>query len=170
MTRAVPTPKDKEQEFRAHYLVTGNVAGSAKAVGLPVQTGYSLRNRALKDRHFIKARESLRAKLEPEAEQMAMCAMQLCMERLNRDPLDTLQQLEALSKPRGRAKAATKVSSRITFQDPGPQYAASFAKLYQALIQAKRYESDKNGETQPVGTVTIKVSGPAEAKLGDDGA
>jgi hypothetical protein len=170
VTRAVPTPKDKEQEFRKHYLVTGNVAGSARAVGLPVSTGYDLRNRAVKDRHFIKARDALRAKLEPEAEQMAMCAMQLCMERLNVDPLEMLQKLDALAKPRGRSKTATKVSSRVTFQDPGPQYAASFAKLYQALIQAKRYESDRNGETQPVGTVTIKVSGPASAKLGDDGA
>lgn len=168
MARGSRTSAQKEEEFRKHYLVTGNVCGSAKAVGLTPSTGYELRARALKDKRFVKARESIREKLEPEAEQMAMCAMQLCMERLNVDAIELVQKLAAATKPK-RGSKTTQQQTRIQIQDPGPQYAASFAKLYQALMSAKRFEAERKGEVEPIGSVTIKVSGPASAKLGDDG-
>lgn len=144
------TPADVEQEFRKHYLVTGNVAGAARAVRLPVSTGYELRDRALDDPEFTKAREKIRAKLLPDAEQMATAAMQLCLERLNIEPPDvtTLARLGA---------------QKVSVQDAGPQYAASLAKLYQAIVQAHRYESEKAGEIQSDREVLIRVSSTAKA-------
>ena len=155
MARGEPTPDDVEQEFRKHYLVTGNVAGSAKAVGLPISTGYELRNRAHDDPVFVEARERIRARLEPDAEQMAVCAMQLCMERLNITPDEILQKMQMMT-------AGTE-SARISFQDPGPQYAASFAKLYQALIGARKFEADREGITARPTEVTIVLAPSAEA-------
>ena len=68
MPRGAKTAVSVYQQFLKHYLVTGNVSGSAKAINIPVATGYELRDKALKDKAFLKARESIRAKLEPEAE------------------------------------------------------------------------------------------------------
>jgi hypothetical protein len=152
------TPDDKEREFRKHYLVTGNVAGSAKAVGLPPSTGYELRNRALDDPAFVALRDRIRAKLEPDTEQMAVSAMQLCMERLNVDPDERL----------ARMMAGTGESGKVSFQDPGPQYAASLAKLIQAVMGTRRFESERAGDMQAAGTVVIRVSGPAGVTPGDD--
>lgn len=153
------TPEDVELEFRKHYLVTGNVAGSAKAVGLPVSTGYELRNRALDDPEFVEARKRLRDKVEPDAEQMAVCAMQLCMERLNRDPDETIDRLMALAASGGDGRGGGKVS----FQDPGPQYAASLAKLFQAVIGGRKFEAEKSGEIKGEREVTIRVMPTAQA-------
>jgi hypothetical protein len=153
MAHGVPTPEATEIEFRKHYLVTGNVAGSAKAVGLPVSTGYELRNRALDDPVFVQARDRIRAKLEPDAEQMAVCAMQLCMERLNTDPDDRM----------ARLMLAAGDGGRVQFQDPGPQYAASFAKIYTAVIGAKKFEAERDGVIQSPGTVTVNVSPTPQA-------
>ncbi len=168
MPRGSRTSDDVYQKFLKHYLVTGNVSGSSKAINIPVATGYELRDKALKDKAFLKARESVRAKLEPEAEQMAMCCMQLCMERLNVDPEELVKKLAAATKPKGRNVRS--VSSRVQFQDSGPAYAASFAKLYQALLGAKRFEAEKSGEVAPERSVTIRVQGPkgTRADVGAD--
>lgn len=141
------TPDDVELEFRKHYLVTGNVSGSAKAAGIPIGTGYELRNRALDDPEFQEARKRLRERLEPDAEQMAVCVMQLCMERLNKDPEAFLEKLSLMSGNGGK----------VSFQDPGPQYAASFAKVYQAIIQGRRFEGERDGTLAPEREVTIRV-------------
>ncbi len=163
MPRGAKTALSVYQQFLKHYLVTGNVSGSAKAINIPVATGYELRDKALKDRVFLKARESIRAKLEPEAEQMAMCCMQLCMERLNIDPEAVLAKLTAAAEP--KSSKAKSVSSRVQYQDAGPAYAASFAKLYAALIGAKRFEAEKAGEVPTERSVTIRVQGPKGQKV-----
>ena len=56
MAQGSRTPEETELEFRKHYLVTGNVCGSAKAVGLAPSTGYELRERALNDPAFVNPR------------------------------------------------------------------------------------------------------------------
>lgn len=133
------TPEETELEFRKHYLVTGNVAGSAKAVGLPPSTGYELRNRALKDPEFVEARRLLRESVGPDAEQMAVAAMQICMERLSVDPDKRLERM------------MTAGAEKVHFQDPGPQYAAGIAKLMQAINQGRKLETDaQTPERQPV--------------------
>lgn len=157
MAQGVPTPEVTELEFRKHYLVTGNVAGSAKAVGLPISTGYELRNRALEDPDFVRAREALRAKVEADAEQMAVAAMQICMERLNDNPVD---RVEALA---DKLTAANAQSARISFQDPGPQYAASLAKLIQATVGVRKYEAERDGVIQTPGTVTVNLQPTPQA-------
>jgi hypothetical protein len=158
MTQGVPTPEATELEFRKHYLVTGNVAGSAKAVGLPPSTGYELRNRALDDPAFIEARRRLRERLEPDAEQMAVAAMQLCMERLNKDPDERLQMMLAAG------------AEKVNFQDSGAQYAASLAKLFQAILQGRRFEGERDGSIAPQREVTIRVlpTEPVEATEPND--
>lgn len=146
------TPEEQEREFRKHYIVTGNVAASARAVGLPVSTGYEARNRALDDPEFVKARDRIRERFEPEVEQMAVCALQICMERLSASD-------ERLDKLLTAAEGA----SRVSMQDPGPAYAASFAKVWQALVGAKRLTAEKSGEIIAERSVVIKVTGPAVA-------
>lgn len=135
--KGVPTPEAVELEWRKHYLVTGNVAGAAKAVGLPPPTGYELRNRAHDDPAFMEARRKLREQVLPDAEQMAVAAMQICMERLNADPVD-IERLIALG------------SGKIHIQDAGPQYAASLAKLMQAITQGRRQDSHNNQSNGPI--------------------
>lgn len=130
------TNEDTEAEFRKHYLVTGNVAGSARAVNIPVSTGYELRNRALDDAEFVELRDRIRARLEPEAEQMAVCAMQICMERLNRDPEAMLDKLLLAG------------AGKVSFQDPGAAYASSFAKLFQAITGARKLDAERGGAVQ----------------------
>lgn len=154
------TPENIELEFRKHYLVTGNVAGSSRAVGIPVGTGYELRDRALDDPDFQKARDRIRAKLEPDAEQMAVAAMQICMERLNVDPDDRLNKLIVAE------------ASKITFQDAGPQYAASLAKLIQSVVGLRKYEAERDGLISTPGTVTVNVTPtPAAAqRIESDGS
>lgn len=141
------TPLDVEQEFRKHYLVTGNVAGSAKIAGVPIGTGYELRARALDDPDFQEARKKIREKLEPDAEQMAVCVMQLCMERLNKDPDEILNRLQQIAGDGGK----------VSYQDPGPQYAASFAKVFQSIIHGRRFEGERDGTIVPEREVTIRV-------------
>lgn len=145
------TNEDVEIEFRKHYLVTGNVAGSSRAVGIPISTGYELRNRALDDEKFVELRDRIRGRLEPEAEQMAVCAMQICMERLNRDPEEMLDKLLMAG------------AGKINFQDCGAAYAASFAKLFQAMTGARKLDAERKGEIVPAREVMIRVSGPATA-------
>ena len=145
------TPEDVETEFRKHYIVTGNVAGSAKAVGIPVSTGYELRNRAHDDPAFVKARDAIRARLEPDAEQMAVAAMQLCLERLNNEPPDP-------------EKLALLGIAKVSVQDAGPQYAASLAKLFQAVIGGRKYEAERDGVIKTPGSVNITVRPTAEAE------
>lgn len=153
------TPEDVEQEFRKHYIVTGNVAGSAKAVGLPVSTGYELRNRALEDSAFVKARDAIRARLEPDAEQMAVAAMQLCLERLNNEPPDPM-------------KLAQLGAAKVSVQDAGPQYAASLAKLFQAVIGGRKYEAELAGTIKSAGNVniTVRPTAEAQARIESDGS
>lgn len=141
------TPADVEQEFRKHYLVTGNVAASARAVKLAPTTGYELAKRANEDDDFVKARAAIRARLLPDAEVMAGAALQLCLERLNNEP-PSIERLVAMG------------AQKVSFQDPGPQYAASFAKLYQAVVGSRRLEAEKSGEIVTDREVRITVVGP----------
>lgn len=142
--RGQDTPIEQELEWRKHYLVTGNVAGSAKAVGLPIQTGYECRKRALADTEFVAAQKALRDRVLPDAEQMAVCAIQICMERLNKEPPDPMRLAEL-------------GADRIHIQDAGPAYAASLAKLFQVMTQARRFEAESSGQIAPEREVRIVV-------------
>jgi len=68
------------------------------------------------------------------------------MERVNIDPDQRLSKLLEIAGDGGK----------VQFQDPGPQYAASFAKLYQAIIGAKRYEAERGGEIAPQREIVLK--------------
>lgn len=142
--RGVDTPIEVELEFRKHYLVTGNAAASARAVGLPPTTGQDLAKRAYADSEFVAARAELRARLLPDAEQMATAAMQICLERLNKEPPD-VERLASLG------------AQKVSFQDPGPQYAASLAKLHQSVVGSRRFDAEKSGEIASDRDVTIRV-------------
>lgn len=157
MARGSKTPLDRELAFRQHYLITGNVAAASREAGLPTNTGYEVRDRLLVDPTFIQARDRIREKVEQDAEQMAVTAMQLCLERLGVDPD---KRVDKLMRHAGKG-------GRVQFQDPGPQYAASLAKLMQAVNGLRRFEAERKGEVAPVGTVNINVTGPAGAQLGD---
>jgi hypothetical protein len=59
------------------------------------------------------------------------------MERLNKDPDERLERMLA-----GGA-------GKVTFQDPGPQYAASMAKLMQAIMQGRKIEDGRGADGKP---------------------
>ena len=130
------TPDNIEQEFRKHYLVTGNVCAASRAVGISSSTGYQIRNRALEDPEFVRVRDSIRDKLEPETELMALSIMQRCHERVERE------------------------ASPDALKDPGPDYAASFAKVLTALTNGRRLSAEREGQVRAPGEVTILISGP----------
>lgn len=160
MARGSRTADDKEREFRKHYLVTGNVAGASRAAGIPTATGYELRNRALDEPEFRQARDRLRRKVAEDAEQMAAVAMQLCLDRLGVDPD---KRVDKLLKFAGKG-------GRVQFQDPGPQYAASLAKLMAALIQAKRFETERaieDRDPEPLEVVIRMADDEPEAAVGE---
>lgn len=137
-----------ELRFREHYLVTGSIAGAAKAAGVPNRTGYEIAARADADPEFAKACEEYRARVLPNAERMANAAMQLCLERLNREPPDP-EKLMALG------------AQKVSVQDAGPQYAASLGKLLQAITMGRRHEADSIAPRQT--DVRVIVMGPDSA-------
>ena len=146
-------PEETKQAFTTIYLIGGNVAAASREAGISVQQGYRLRNEALKDPGFLEARSSGRERIESDAELMALRAMQICMERLEHDPDVRLDRILEKVGEKGR----------VQFQDPGPQYAASFAKLVQVVIGIKRLDAEIAGLLRRPGEVNINVMPTREA-------
>jgi hypothetical protein len=150
------TPDDVEQEFRKHYLVTGSVAGAAKAAGIPIRTGYDLAKRANEDEEFAAVREQIYARTLPDAEVMILAGMQIGLERLNKEPLDPMQ-LAGLG------------AAKVTVQDSGAQYLRSLVAGYEAITKNRRLAAELNGDIKPT-EVVINVSGPdSPPPTGSDG-
>jgi hypothetical protein len=61
MPNGEPTPEAKVAEFRAHFLLSGNAAKTARKVGIPVRTGQDIANRLLVDPQFTRDRADMRA-------------------------------------------------------------------------------------------------------------
>ncbi len=145
-----------EALFRTHYLVTGNVSASARAVGLPITTGHSLAKRANEDEEFVQARKDMYARAAPDAERMLMSGMELAMQRLNEGPPDPLRFMQMGAKS-------------VNLQDPGPQYLRGLVAGYQALVAMRKLDAEKNGEIKPAPQRIVFVDATSEAEAPPEG-
>ncbi len=148
MTRGVKVNDEKEAEFRKHYLVTGNATASAKTVGLSPRTGADLATRANSDPEFAQARREMYDRALPDAERMLMAGLQIALERLNKDPDETLDRLMAMSGGQGK----------VSYQDPGAQYFRSMAAAVDTIAKIRKLDAEKSGEIRGASEVTIVVS------------
>jgi len=156
MSHGVPTPEHLELEFRKHYLVTGNVAGSAKAAGINIRTGYDLAKRANEDAEFTEARAAIRERALADAEVMMLAGMQLALERMNKEPLDAAA-LMALG------------AGKVHIQDSGPAYGKVVVDGYKALSM-NRKGADTAANDKPVEVhVHLKPSPTTGEEPGGDG-
>lgn len=158
----------KEAEFRKHYLATGNASASARAVNIPVNTGVDLAQRANADKKFVKAREKMYERALPDAERMLFAGMQIALERLNTDPLETVKKLVELEKPKGRGKAKVVGGpSKIHFQDAGAQYLRSMAASADVIAKIRRFDAERKGEVPSVASEVRIVVTTTEATAND---
>ena len=133
MPVGVPTPRDKELEFRKHYLVTGNIRASARQVKIPQSTGHVLATRANADPEFVQARAEMYARVMPDAECMLREALEIAMERLEQGP-------EPMPKV-GDMPAGSKVQ----IQDPCPAYLRGIVDGYKALTMNRKMKDASDG-------------------------
>lgn len=153
MAQGSRTPAAQEQEFRKHYLVTGNASASARAVGLSIHTGTALAKRAVKDARFTKAREEMRARLLPDAECMLRTSLEIAHERLNEDPPKP-KELFALAASYGLKSAS--------YQDPRPAYFKGIIDAVKVIGGLERLAAERRGEITP-SEVVINISPTPEA-------
>lgn len=85
MTKGVPTPLEKVEEFRAHYLYSGNASESARAVGIPDRTGRDIAEVLVNDESFAEARRVLRARALDELVAMRMRVAKKALARFDDD-------------------------------------------------------------------------------------
>lgn len=83
--QGVPTSEETIAKFRAHYLYSGNVSASAKAVGIPVSTAFGIQRKIVSDPSFAKDRESLHAQELTDLRQMRRQVAEIAMERFSED-------------------------------------------------------------------------------------
>lgn len=153
MARGSRTPEATELEFRKHYLTTGNVAASAKAVGLSVFTGYELAKRANADDAFAKARSDMRARLLPDAESMLRSGLEIAHARLNEEP-KTPEEMAAIAVNSGLKS--------FSFQDVRPAYFKSIVDAVKVIGGLERLEAEKRGDIAPA-EVVINIAPTADA-------
>jgi hypothetical protein len=149
--RGSATPEDQELQFRQHYLVTGNVAGSARACNLSPSTGYDLARRANEDPDFVEARDRIHAQALKDAEVMMLAGLQIGLERLNKEPPDV-------------AALASLGAQKVQVQDSGPHYLRGIVAGYEALTKNRRLAAELKGDIKPEGNITILVRPTANAE------
>lgn len=154
MARGVRTARKALTQFRKSYLVTGNVAASAKEVGLPISTGYDLARTANDDPAFVEARSAIYARALKDAETMVLAGMQIALDRLDNGSIDSEKM----------AKLAKLGVKSVTTSDSGPGYLRGLVDGYKAVTSNRRFAAELAGEIAPGGDVTIVVRPTAEAQ------
>lgn len=76
-----PTDLDTVNEFRAHYLLSGNASESARHVGIPDRTGREIAEKLCKDAEFAEQRRVLRAQYLDECVAARMRVMRKAVSR-----------------------------------------------------------------------------------------
>ncbi len=148
-----PTPEVTVAEFRAHYLLSGNAAKSARKVGIPVRTGQEIATRLSKDPTFAQERADLRARYLDELVAMRMQMARLAVTRASKKQADEY--------PTGQGS---------TVIDKRPEWAKvvlDAEKNAHALAKAEREPGGEGDAPQAPAKVTINVHGPASVKSGD---
>lgn len=149
MARGSRTPDNVELEFRKHYLVTGNISASARAVGLSVPTAWGLAQKAQEDPEFKQARHAMRARLLPDATSMLRTGMEVAHERL----------LEPAPSPERIAQIAVENGLKsFSFQDVRPAYFKSVVDAVKVIGGLDRLEAEKRGDISTGPAVVIHMT------------
>jgi hypothetical protein len=169
--RGSKTVASKEVQFRQHYLSTGNASASARAAGLPVNTGVDLAKRANADKKFVKAREEIYARAMVDGERMLFAGMEVALERLNQDPLETVKKLQEMARPK-KGPGSRSAGGRVQFQDSGAQYLRSMAASLDVIAKIRKFDAELKGEITPANAevrivVTTTEAADGEAEQGD---
>lgn len=141
--RGSKTDLDKVEEFRALYLQNGNVAKSAKKVGIPATTGYDWANKFAVDPTFVEARRVQRARALDEAERAVMGVIDVAEKRFC-----------------GKGPKIPEGAENITVVDKRPDYGKLIVDAHRSIASRARLDAEKSGEVASHGDVTITVKGP----------
>ena len=156
MAQGSPTPLAVELEFRAHYLVSGNIRAAARQAKIPATTGQELATRAQADPEFVQARAAMYARVLPDAERMLVGGMEIAADRLEEGP-------EKLASDLGDG------ATRVTIQDAGPAYLRALADSTKVLALIRK-SSEGAGDAKPVEVhVHLKPAKKSDPEP-DDGA
>jgi hypothetical protein len=155
MARGSKTSAHKLAQFRAHYLYSGNAAEAARAVKLAESTGRDLAVKLSTTKSFVEARRKLRDQYLDELVAGRMRVVRTALERFESD-LEMPEPVEG--------------GPPVTIIDKRADYGQLVLVAEKNAHALARFDAEVKGEVQPIGSVIIKVSGPADAKLGDDGA
>jgi len=117
MARGSKTPADVEAEFRAKYLLSGNISAAAREVGIPETTGFELAKKAQADPSFVEARTALYAQALGDVERMMLEVVKIARDRVE-EP------------------------NELDMQDPRPQYAAQVVGAYKALMTHRKIQAE----------------------------
>lgn len=129
MPHGVKTDEEVVAQFRAHYLYSGNVSKSARAVGLAVSTGRDIARRLVDDPEFTKARRQLRAQALDELVQMRMQVARTSLKRFATRELVT----------QGGGENAVVI-------DKSPEYGRLVLDAEKNAQHLAKFDAEKNGE------------------------
>lgn len=155
--RGSKTPRKTELEFRAKLLELGTVSAAAKAVKIPVNTGYALAERAERDKKWVKARNSMLDRVIPEFEARLNRLASKIEKRVEEDDL-TPDDLAALATKNGLKS--------FSYQNPKPQYWRGLVDFYGKLVAARKADPARGGAgvtERPTSIEVILTDAPAEA-------
>lgn len=146
--RGSKTPRKVELEFRAKLLEHGQVSAAARAVKIPVNTGYALARRAEADAEYVKQRDAMRARVVPEFEHRLMKLVGKIEKRVEAPDLT----------PAELAKLAVENDLKsFSYQNPKPQYLRGLVDLYGKLTAARKNEADRGSATLAQRPTAIEV-------------
>lgn len=154
--RGSKTPRKTELEFRAKLLDLGVVSAAARAVKIPVNTGYELARRAEADSEYVKARNAMRDRVVPEFEHRLMRLVSKIEKRIEKPDL-TPAELAGL--------AVENNLKSFSYQNPKPQYLRGLVDLYGKLTAARKTAPDSGAPTinRPAAIQVLLTDAPAAA-------
>jgi hypothetical protein len=145
-------PQETRDKFRAHYLLSGVVAHSAKFVGVPEGTCHDWVKELLVDPEFVEDRRAQRAKYLED-----MVAMR------HRVAIGALERFEAeLDVPEQIGEGA-----QVTIIDKRPDYGKLVLDAEKNAHALAKLEKPEDPDAMPGGRaeVTINIRGPSTAAV-----
>lgn len=146
MSRGEPTSEETIAKFRAHYLYSGNVSASARAVGIATSTAFGIQRKIVADPSFAKDRQSLHAQELTDLRQMRRQVAEIAMDRFS-----------------GELTANDKSGDshgNVTIIDKRPDYGKLVLDAEKNAHNLAKIEKENDGGESKPTEVHITVSGP----------
>lgn len=146
MTNGARTPEITREEFRAHYLYSGNASESSRVVGLNERTGRDLARELLKDPDFTEARRELRAIEVDESVAARRRVRQKALERFESDD-------GGIDVKRFGGEDGT-----VVVTDRRHEYGKLVLEADKNAQAHARFDAERDGTVRSPGEVTINVT------------